>query len=141
MGGDAVADGDANGDDELAIGEVARRSGLRTSAIRYYEKEGLLPAPPRSSGRRTYSRDVFTALAVVRLAQEAGFTIPEIRKLMRGFGDEPVSARWRNLAKEKLIEVNALIERAQAMKRLLEEGVKCGCLRLEDCRPLERFQI
>lgn len=135
-----MADGDAVGDDALAIGEVARRSGLRTSAIRYYEREGLLPAPPRSSGRRTYTSDVFTALAVVRLAQEAGFTIAEIRKLRKGFGDESVSARWRSLAKEKLVEVDALIERAQAMRALLEEGVRCGCLRLEDCKPLERFQ-
>ena len=134
-----MADGDASRDDGLAIGEVARRTGLTTSAIRFYEREGLLPVPPRSSGRRSYARDVFTALAVIRLAQEAGFTIPEIRKLMTGFGDEPVSERWRSLAKEKLVEVEALIDRAQAMKRVLEEGVRCGCLRLEDCRPLERF--
>ena len=134
-----MADGDADGDDELTIGEVARRSGLRTSAIRYYEQEGLLRAPPRSSGRRAYSEEVFTALAVIRMAQEAGFTIPEIRKLMTGFGDEPASERWRRLAKEKLVEVDAMIERAQAMKALLEEGVRCGCLRLEDCKPLERF--
>ena len=136
-----MAHGDADGDVELTIGEVARRSGLRTSAIRYYEQEGLVPAPARASGRRSYSGEIFTALAVIRLAQAAGFTIPEIRKLMSGFGDEPASARWRSLAKEKLVEVEAMIERAQAMKRLLEEGVRCGCLRLEDCKPLERFQV
>ena len=136
-----MADGDAVGDDELAIGEVARRAGLRTSAIRYYEQQGLLPAPARTSGRRSYSRDVFTALAVIRLAQEAGFTISEIRKLMSGFGDEPASTRWRTLAKEKLVEIEGVIERAQAMKALLEEGVRCGCLRLEDCKPLERFRV
>ncbi len=136
-----MADGDAGGDDGLAIGEVARRTGLTTSAIRFYEREGLLPVPPRSSGRRSYSRDVFTALAVIRLAQEAGFTISEIRGLMSGFGDEPASARWRTLAKAKLVEIQGVIERAQAMKALLEEGVRCGCLRLEDCKPLERFQV
>lgn len=135
-----MADSDADGGNQLTIGEVARRSGLRTSAIRYYEQEGLLPAPPRASGRRSYSGEVFTALAVIRLSQEAGFTIPEIRKLMTGFGDEPASARWRRLAKDKLAEVDAMIERAQAMKALLEEGVRCGCLRLEDCKPLERFR-
>jgi MerR family transcriptional regulator, redox-sensitive transcriptional activator SoxR len=135
-----MADGDADGGNRLTIGEVARRSGLRTSAIRYYEQEELLPAPARSSGRRSYSGEVFTALAVIRLAQEAGFSISEIRKLMTGFGDEPASARWRSLAKEKLVEVEAMIERGQAIKALLEEGVRCGCLRLEDCKPLERFQ-
>ena len=79
-------------------------------------------------------------MAVIRLAQEAGFTIKEIRTLMTGF-DATVapSERWRTLAERKLPEVEGLIERATAMKALLEEGIRCGCLRVEDCRPLERF--
>ena len=136
-----MADGDARGDAGLAIGEVARRAGLRTSAIRYYEREGLLPPPPRSGGRRTYSPEVFTKLSVIRLAQQAGFTIPEIRRLMTGVRDEPASARWRKLAEKKLEEIQAMIERAEAMRDLLQEGIRCGCVRLEDCKPLQRFAI
>ena len=64
--------------EELTIGEVARRAGIRTSAIRYYESVGLLPAPPRMSGRRRYDPSIVQRLAVLHLAQEAGFTMAEI---------------------------------------------------------------
>ena len=73
-------------------------------------------------------------LAIVRVAQQAGFTVAEIRTLLHGFSaDTPPSARWRGLASRKLPEVEALIERALGMKRLLERGLRCDCLRLEDC--------
>ena len=118
----------------MTIGEVARRAGVRPSALRYYESVGVLPAPRRVSGRRRYEGEVLELLAVVRIAQHAGFTMSEIRTLLHGFSaDTPPSARWRTLAREKLPEVEALIERALGMKRLLERGLRCDCLRLEDC--------
>jgi MerR family transcriptional regulator, redox-sensitive transcriptional activator SoxR len=122
-----------------SIGEVARRAGLRTSALRYYERVGVLPRPGRENGRRRrydgeVLREVEGRLAVVRVAQRAGFTIAEIRELLDGFSeDTPPSERWRVLAREKLPEVEALVERALGMKRLLERGLRCDCLRLEDC--------
>ena len=119
---------------EMTIGEVARRAGVRPSALRYYESIGVLPAPKRVSGHRRYDDGVLELLAVVRVAQQAGFTVAEIRTLLHGFSVEtPPSARWRALASEKLPEVEALIERALGMKRLLEQGLRCDCLRLEDC--------
>jgi MerR family transcriptional regulator, redox-sensitive transcriptional activator SoxR len=122
----------------MSIGEVVHRAGLRPSALRYYEGVGLLPAPERTNGRRRYDgevlREVLERLAVVRVAQQAGFTISEIKTLLNGFSnDTPPSERWRLLAEEKLPEVDALIERAQGMKDLLERGLRCECLRLEDC--------
>ena len=122
----------------LGIGEVARRVGVRPSALRYYEGIGLLPRPERANGRRRYDgevlRDVLDRLAVVRVAQQAGFTITEIGVLLDGFSeDTPPSERWRVLAREKLPEVEALVERALGMKRLLERGLRCECLRIEDC--------
>ena len=120
--------------EEMSIGEVARRAGVRTSALRYYESVGVLPAPRRVSGRRRYDGEVLDLLAIVRVAQQAGFTVAEIRTLLHGFSaDTPPSARWRALASRKLPEVEALIERALGMKRLLERGLRCDCLRLEDC--------
>ena len=121
-----------------SIGEVARKAGLRTSALRYYERVGVLPRPGWENGRRRYDgevlREVEGRLAVVRVAQQAGFTIAEIRELLDGFSeDTPPSERWRVLAREKLPEVEALVERALGMKRLLERGLRCDCLRLEDC--------
>lgn len=120
--------------DDLTIGAVARRSGLRASALRYYESAGLLPAPPRVNGGRRYDAAVLERLAVIRVAQEAGCTIAEIRTLLHGFApDTPPPARWQELATRKLPEVDALIARAQGMKRILEAGLRCECPTLEEC--------
>lgn len=121
----------------LSIGAVARQAGLRPSAIRYYESAGLLPAPVRVSGWRRYDQTILGRLAVIELAQRASFTLAEIRTLLQGFSPHvPPSARWHALARQKLPEVEAVITRARAMKRLLEAGLNCGCLRLEDCTLL-----
>ena len=118
----------------LTISEVARRSGLRSSAIRYYESQGILPAPQRVNGRRRYDEDVLDRLNAVQIARRAGFTIAEMRQLFQGIQqNETPSAMWRRLAEAKLHEVDALISQAQAMKQLLEEGLRCGCLSWEDC--------
>src|ERR671917_2468979 len=122
----------------MSIGEVARNTGVRPSALRYYEGVGLLPLPERANGRRRYEgdllREVLDRLAVVRVAQQAGFTISEIRTLLDGFSeDTPPSERWRVLAQDKLPEVEALVERALGMKDLLERGLRCECLSLEGC--------
>jgi MerR family redox-sensitive transcriptional activator SoxR len=122
----------------LAIGEVARRAGVNASAIRYYERAGLLAEPGRVNGRRRYGPEVLDLLAVIRVAQRAGFTIAETRTLMNGFSaEDPPSERWRVLAREKLVEVEALIDRARSMQRLLERGLRCECLSIEDCALLE----
>jgi MerR family redox-sensitive transcriptional activator SoxR len=124
--------------ESMSIGEVARRAGVRPSALRYYEGVGVLPAPERENGRRRYDgevlREVLDRMAVVRVAQQAGFTISEIRTLLNGFSEEtPPSERWRLLAEEKLPEVEALVKRALGMRAVLERGLRCECLRLEDC--------
>jgi MerR family transcriptional regulator, redox-sensitive transcriptional activator SoxR len=125
--------------EHLTIGEVARRAGIRTSAIRFYESVDLLPPAARASGQRRYDTAVLDQLAVIRLAQEAGFTVAEIRQMLTGFDPEtPPSTRWRSLAERKLSEIDRLIARAQAMKRLLEEGLRCGCLAWEECAVLAR---
>jgi MerR family redox-sensitive transcriptional activator SoxR len=120
--------------EELAIGEVARRAGMRPSALRYYERIGLLPAPRRVSGRRRYDQGTVQMLKVVQLAQQAGFSVAEIQTLLHGFApDTPPAARWQPLAQQKIAELDALVARTQQMKRILEIGLRCGCLRLEDC--------
>lgn len=121
--------------EELTIGEVAQRAGIRSSAIRYYESVELLPAPQRVNGRRRYDARVFERLAIIQMAQQAGFTVSEIRTLFNGFAaDTPASARWQELARQKVVEVDALIRRSQAMKRLLEETLlRCRCLTLDEC--------
>jgi len=128
--------------EELSIGEVARRAGIRASAIRYYESVELLPAPQRINGRRRYDSSVLERLAVIQMAQQAGFTVAEIRTLFNGFPTEtPASARWEVLARQKLVEVDALIRRVRAMKRVLEEELmRCSCLTLDECARCIRKQ-
>jgi len=120
--------------EELTIGETARRAGLRPSALRYYERVGLLPAPRRANGRRRYDLSALERLAVIRLAQQAGFTIAETQRLLHGFApDTPAGARWRPLSRQKIAELDAQIARAERMKLMLAELVRCECVRLEEC--------
>ena len=118
----------------LTIGEVARRAGVRSSAIRYYESVQVLPTPQRVNGRRRYDVGVLRRLAVIQLAQEAGFNMSQIRLLFNNpEGDAALATRWQAYAHRKLAEVDALIAQAQSMKRLLEDGLRCGCPNLDDC--------
>jgi len=124
---------------DLAIGEVARRAGLRPSAIRYYESVDLLPEPRRVHGQRRYDPSVLDHLTFIQISQEAGFTVAEVRDLLHGAAaGETLSDHWRTLAERKLTEVEALIVRARAMKALLEEGIRCGCLTHDDCNLMAR---
>jgi redox-sensitive transcriptional activator SoxR len=118
----------------LTIGEVAWRAGVKPTAIRFWEGEGVLPPARRVGGQRRYDESVLARLAVVRLAQEVGFTIAEIRHLVAGFDERGVAPeRWRELAERKLAEVDARIARAEGMKRLLAESLRCGCVTLDAC--------
>lgn len=118
----------------LTISAVARQAGLRPSALRYYEAAGLLPAPARVSGRRRYDATVFERLAVIRLAQAAGFTIAETRTFLNGFApDTPPPDRWRALAAAKLPAVDAQLVRLLGMRQVLEAGLRCECLALAEC--------
>jgi MerR family redox-sensitive transcriptional activator SoxR len=118
----------------LSIGEVAERAGLRTSAVRYYERVGLLPPPERQSGRRRYDAGVVHLLAAIAVAKDAGFSLREIEHLFHGFDAAAApSARWQALAEGKLAELDALAARIEAMRELLRHGLDCGCLQLEDC--------
>ena len=120
--------------EELTIGEVARRAKLNTSTIRYYERIGLLPRSKRVNKHRRFDAGVLPWLALIHFAQQAGFTLAEIAVLFHGFEpDTPPAARWKVLVERKLPEIDALIVRAQGMKRMLEQGLRCGCMSLEDC--------
>lgn len=122
----------------LSIGELARRAGLAPSAIRYYERIGLLAEPERASGRRRYEPSVLERLALIDTAQRAGFTLAETRTLLSGLSREtPHPQVWRELAVAKLVEVDALAARAAEMRRLLELGLECECRHLGECKLLD----
>ncbi len=122
------------GMDTLLIGEVAQKAGIPASTIRYYESIGLLPAPERVSGQRRYHPNVFQKLGVIHMARQAGFSVAEIQTLLHDFPENtPPSTRWQTLASKKLIEIDAIIEHAKAMKGLLAQALRCQCDDLDEC--------
>lgn len=125
---------DADAQAELTIGAVARRAEVATSVIRYYETIGLLPSPARLNGRRRYDVSTVQRLRVIARAQQAGFTLGEIRELFFGFAvGTPPSERWEALTRRKYAELEAQLARIHAMQELLREGMRCGCLTIEQC--------
>lgn len=123
--------------EDLTIGEVARRAGVRTSALRYYEEAGILPPAPRINGRRHYNEDLVSLIEVAKFAQSVGFSLAEIRQLFSGMeGRKSLQTHWRPLARAKLEELDRVIARALQMKRAIETGLECGCIRVEDCLPV-----
>ena len=123
--------------DVMSIGEVGRRAGLAPSAIRYYERLGLLPKPARAGGKRRYDASVLEWLSLIALAREAGFTMAEVKRLVAGFtpGTRP-AARWQELATRKLAELDAMVARVERMRSVLRVALDCGCFRMEDCSAL-----
>jgi MerR family transcriptional regulator, redox-sensitive transcriptional activator SoxR len=91
----------------LRIGELAERVRLRPSALRYYEQAGLIPPPPRASdGTRRYPPSTVRRVALIKMAQRAGYGIADIRALLADSGGRPSATRqWRELAARKLPEV------------------------------------
>jgi MerR family transcriptional regulator, redox-sensitive transcriptional activator SoxR len=118
----------------LTIGQVARRAGVNTSHIRFYERVGVLPQPERVSGQRRYRDEVVHRLSIIDIAQRAGLTLEEIAPLT-GPGDRTADASGhiRRIADEKLPHIEALIERAQAVKHWLEVAQSCDCQSVDVC--------
>ena len=120
---------------QLYISEVARQVGLRPSAIRYYERIGLLPSAQRESGQRRYDTTALYRLAIIQRARQLGFTLDEIRQLFFGFGNVTrASERWQKLSLRKLAELDNLMDGIKAVRRLLKKMMQnCGCETLDQC--------
>ncbi len=118
----------------MKIGALARRAEMNSSAIRYYERIGLLPAAQRHSNQRRYSADALNRILLIRFASEMGFTLSEIKLFLSGIKeDAPVGPRWKKLARRKLSEVQETIDRSRRLKSLLEHLLDCRCASLEIC--------
>ncbi|WP_077033692.1 redox-sensitive transcriptional activator SoxR [Pelomonas sp. KK5] len=124
-----------NADPWIAIGELATRSGVAASALRFYEEAGLLTSGRSDSGRRRYPRSVLRRVAFIRAAQAVGLTLDEIRAALATLPDArtPTQADWQRLARgwQPLLD-----ERIAALTRLrdrLGSCIGCGCLSLTKC--------
>jgi MerR family transcriptional regulator, redox-sensitive transcriptional activator SoxR len=119
---------------EFTISEIARRVGLRPSAIRYYEQLGILPPALRRSGQRRYNDADLYKLTVVQRARQTGFTLDEIRELFFGFRTgTPAAKRWRQMSRQKLAELDETVEKINAMRDVLHRLENCGCEALNEC--------
>jgi MerR family transcriptional regulator, redox-sensitive transcriptional activator SoxR len=118
----------------LSIGEVAKRAAVSASAIRYYERQGLLPEPERTGGQRRYAAGAIRRLEVIAAAKRGGLTLDEIGVLLKSDEEGGVGfERLRALAAAKLPEAEAQIERARAKRDWLAAASGCGCKTLEAC--------
>ena len=118
----------------FTIGQLARRFGLNTSAIRYYERVGVLPEPERESGQRRYGTDAVKRLETLQAAKQASFTLEEARLLLqRSEAGDPLHEPLRELAARKLPEVEALIARTMTLRDWLLDATDCSCETLDAC--------
>ena len=118
----------------MKIGELACRAGLNPSAVRYYERRGLLAAPYRTGGQRRYPDEALYRVLLICFARDMGFTLGEIKVFLNGLRETaPVGPRWRKLARRKIQEVDQSIRRSRRLKSLLEHLLHCRCISLEVC--------
>jgi MerR family redox-sensitive transcriptional activator SoxR len=123
-------------DDLMPISEVARRSGVAASALRYYEDRGLITAERAGSGHRRYRRSVLRRIAFIVFAQRVGLSLEEIaERLARLPADRAPSRRdWSRLSAGWTERIDARIAELQRLRDGLTECIGCGCLSLDRCR-------
>jgi DNA-binding transcriptional MerR regulator len=115
--------------DLLDIGDVASRSGMPPSTLRFYEREGLIESAERKGLRRQFDAGVLDILAVVALCRQAGFSLAEIQSLLATGGDPG----WKGLAARKRDEVRAQIERMAMVADRLDHAMTCPSSNLFEC--------
>jgi MerR family redox-sensitive transcriptional activator SoxR len=121
--------------DLLTIGEVARRSGVATSALRYYEERGLITSVRADSGHRRYGRPVLRRIAFVVFAQRVGLTLEEIAAELAKLPPDRAPNRrdWARLSGTWTARIDARIAELERLKAGLTECIGCGCLSLARC--------
>ncbi len=119
----------------ITIGEVARRSGVAASALRYYEDRGLIKSEREGSGHRRYPRAVLRRIAFVVFAQRIGLTLDEIGTELGKLPSEgaPTGREWSRLSREWSSRVDQRIAELERLKVGLTACIGCGCLSLERC--------
>jgi DNA-binding transcriptional MerR regulator len=116
------------------IGDVAAEFGLATSALRYYERRGLLTSTTRSGGRRVYDTGAIRRIAFIRLGQQAGLSLDEIALMLDGD-----NGAWRRAAQTRLEHIAAELAQLQGAKVLLEQALRCPADHpLEHCPYVQR---
>lgn len=124
-----------NSNDPLSVGDVAERSGYATSALRYYEREGLITAERTDGNQRRFHREVLRRLAFIRAARHVGLTLEEVRAALESLPHSrtPTKADWSRISGAWRQRLNAQIESLEALRDGLDGCIGCGCLSLKRC--------
>lgn len=120
----------------ISIGQLAKRTGLSVSAIRYYEQRGLVDAERNAGGQRRFLRSDIRRLSFVLIAQQFGFTIEQIRRELAGLPKSrtPNKRDWQRIATVFGTALDQKIDSLQQLKARLDGCIGCGCLSLEACK-------
>ena len=123
---------------QLTVGEVATRSGFASSALRFYEAEGLIQARRTTGGQRRYERSVLRRLAFIRAARHVGLTLEEVREVLGTLPSSrtPTKADWSRISALWRSRLDSQIEALIAVRDGLDSCIGCGCLSLQKCRTL-----
>jgi len=127
----------------LTIGEVAERAAVATSALRYYEREGLISSERSDGGQRRYHRDVLRRIAFVRAAQRVGLSLDDIKTALASLPSErtPTAADWSRLSRSWRPLLERRIAELERVRDKLDTCIGCGCLSLRACHLLNPHDI
>jgi len=119
----------------ISIGELATRTGLAITAIRYYEQEHLIFSTRNAGGQRRFKRSDIRRLSFVKISQNLGFSLNEIREVLAGLPNErtPTKRDWEQLSKHFASEIDRRIEGLVSLRENLSSCIGCGCLSLRSC--------
>lgn len=119
----------------MSVGEVSERSGHAPSALRYYEREGLITATRTEGNQRRFEQAVLRRLAFIRAARHVGLSLDEIRQALAQLPEErtPTKADWHRISKQWRSRLDAEIEAIVALRDGLDRCIGCGCLSLRSC--------
>jgi MerR family redox-sensitive transcriptional activator SoxR len=121
---------------ELTIGALSERTGVAPSALRFYESEGLIHATRSAGGQRRYSRDMLRRVSFIRVAQQVGLRLDEIREALASLPDNrtPTQKDWEKLSTSWRPRIDAQIAMLERLRDRLSGCIGCGCLSLRVCR-------
>ena len=121
--------------DLLSIGDIAKRTGLSVSAIRFYEEKGLIESERNRGGQRRFLRRDIRRLSFVLIAQKFGFTIGDIKKHLDTLpnGRTPTKADWAKMSQTFRHDLNRQIDELTRLRDKLDGCIGCGCLSLQSC--------
>jgi MerR family redox-sensitive transcriptional activator SoxR len=120
----------------LTIGELAERSGVATSALRFYEDQGLISSKRTPGNQRRYTRGTLRRVSIIRAAQRVGLTLEEVGAALAALpeGREPTLRDWERMSRRWRKQLEERIEALQQLREELTSCIGCGCLSLQRCR-------